>query len=137
MLLLHPPAQHSDGQPWTAVHAEPVSSPAGLLCGGHYCLAVCSEPGRAKMTSNDTDELRHLGTYMHVPSKELGTCQNSSLTSGKDSGWFGDEGRRLSRVSVSGCEPCSPGVWGGVGFLGDGLRLLSEVGVAGVRLTEV
>lgn len=69
---------------------------------------------------------------MHVPSKEQLT-----LTSGKDSGWFSDEGRRLSRVSVSNCEPCSPGVWGGVGFLGDGLRLLSELGVAGVRLKEV
>lgn len=61
-----------------------------------------------------------------------------TLTSGKDRVWFSDddEGRRLSGESLSNCEPRSPGVCGGVGFLGDGLRLLSELGVAGVRLTE-
>lgn len=59
-----------------------------------------------------------------------------TLTSGKGSDRLSDEdeGRRLSGVSVSNCEPWSPGVCGGVGFLGEGLRLLSELGVAGVRL---
>lgn len=40
-------------------------------------------------------------------------------------------------MSVSNCEVWSPGVSGGVGFFGDGLRLLSELGVAGVRLEWV
>ncbi len=38
-------------------------------------------------------------------------------------------------MSVSRCE--SPGVCVGVGFLGEGLKLLSELGVAGVRLHKV
>lgn len=38
-------------------------------------------------------------------------------------------GRRPSRVSAPDCEE-------GVAFLGDRLRLLSELGVAGVRLKE-
>lgn len=56
------------------------------------------------------------------------------LTSGKDGSWLcgEDGGRRLSTAST--WEAASPGVCGGVGFLGDGLRLLSELGVAGVRL---
>ena len=39
-------------------------------------------------------------------------------------------------MSVSNCEACSSGVCGGVGFLGEGLRVLSELGVAGVRLPQ-
>lgn len=61
-----------------------------------------------------------------------------TLTSGKGSGWQSEkeEGGRPSRVSVSSCEACSSGVCSGVGFLGEGLRLLSELGVAGVRLPQ-
>lgn len=61
-----------------------------------------------------------------------------TLTSGKGSCWLSDEdeGGRPSRASVSNCEARSPGVCGGVGFLGEGLGLLSEVGVAGVRLKD-
>lgn len=34
-------------------------------------------------------------------------------------------------------EARSPGVCAGVGFLGEGLRLLSELGVTGVRLPMI
>lgn len=59
------------------------------------------------------------------------------LTSGKGgSGWLsgGVKGERPSGVSRFKDGVYSPGVWGGVGFFGDGVRLLSEVGVAGDRL---
>ena len=61
-----------------------------------------------------------------------------TLTSGKGSGWFSDDdGGKPSRVSISKCKACSPGVCDGVGFLGEELKLLSELGVAGVRLKKV
>ena len=61
-----------------------------------------------------------------------------TLTSGKGSGWFSDDddGGRPSGVSVSNNVACSPGVCDGLGFLGE-LKLLSELGVAGVRLKMV
>lgn len=37
---------------------------------------------------------------------------------------------------VSNGEALPPGEGSGVGFLGEGLRLLSELGVAGVRLPQ-
>lgn len=54
------------------------------------------------------------------------------LTSGKDGGRLSGEveGGKLSTMSQS------PGVCGGLGFLGEGLRVLSELGVAGVRLEQ-
>lgn len=62
-----------------------------------------------------------------------------ALTSGKESGWLsgGDEGGRPSRLLLSNGEATSPGVCAGVGFFGEGLRLLSELGVAGVRLSMI
>lgn len=62
-----------------------------------------------------------------------------TLTSGKGSSWLSDDddGGRPSGVSVSNNVACSPGVCDGLGFLGEELKLLSELGVAGVRLKMV
>lgn len=67
------------------------------------------------------------------------TLFKSTLTSGKDNVWSSDdeEGGRPSRASLSKCDVWSPGVCDGESFLGEGLRLLSELGVAGVRLTKM
>lgn len=57
--------------------------------------------------------------------------------SGKGSGSEEGAGGGASSVaSVVRCGVLSTGVCGEAGFFGDGLRLLSELGVAGVKLSS-
>ena len=57
-------------------------------------------------------------------------------TSGKGRGAAGSSGEGVESSGVSVGVVCSPRGCGGVGFRGDGVRMPSEDGVAGVRLRE-